>query len=78
LLALLDMPRDEPPWKALDEAQRPRRTLDRVKRRLSREAREQPLLLIIEDLHRIDGGAQGVLDGLVRSQSAVRLMLVVN
>jgi len=39
--------------------------------------REQPLLLIIEDRHWIDGD-QAVLDSLVEREPAARLMLVVN
>ncbi len=51
LLALLDVPVDDAGWPTLDPAERRRRTLDAVRRLLLREAREQPLLLIFEDLH---------------------------
>jgi class 3 adenylate cyclase len=54
LLALLDMPVEDAAWSALDPGQRRQRTLDAVKRLLLREARDQPLLLIFEDLHWID------------------------
>jgi predicted ATPase len=37
---------------------------------LLREARKQPLLLIFEDLHWIDGETQSLLDNLVESQPA--------
>ena len=43
-----------------------------------REAREQPLLLIFEDLHWIDGETQALLDGLVESLGSARLLLLVN
>jgi tetratricopeptide (TPR) repeat protein len=49
-----------------------------VKQLLLREAREQPLLAIIEDLHWIDGETQALLDGLVESLGAARLLLLVN
>src|SRR5262249_19788751 len=55
LLALLDVPVDDPAWQTLDPGQRRQRTLDAVKRLLLREAREQPLLVIFENLHWIDG-----------------------
>jgi predicted ATPase len=78
LLALLDVPVDDAAWQTLDPGQRRQRTLDAVKRLLLREAREQPLLLIFEDLHWIDGETQAVLDGLVDSLGSVRLLLLVS
>jgi class 3 adenylate cyclase/tetratricopeptide (TPR) repeat protein len=78
LLALLDVPVDDASWEALDPRQRRRRTLDGVRRVLLREAREQPLLLIFEDLHWIDGETQALLDGLVESLPAARLLLLAN
>src|SRR5262245_5115371 len=78
LLALLDVPVDDAAWQALDPGQRGQRTLDAVRRLLLREAREQPLLLIFEDLHWIDGETQALLDGLVESLGSARLLLLVN
>jgi predicted ATPase len=78
LLALLDVPVDDAAWQTMDPPQRRQRTLDAVKRLLLREAREQPLLLIFEDLHWIDGETQALLDGLVESLGSARLLLLVN
>jgi tetratricopeptide (TPR) repeat protein len=78
LLALLDVPVDDTAWRTLDPAGRRRQTLDAVRRLLLREAREQPLVLIFEDLHWIDGETQALLDGLLESLGSARLMLVVN
>jgi len=78
LLALLDVPVDDAAWQVLDPGQRRQRTLDAVKRLLLREAREQPLLVIFEDLHWIDGETQALLDGLVESLGSARLLLLVN
>jgi class 3 adenylate cyclase/tetratricopeptide (TPR) repeat protein len=78
LLALLDVPADDAAWRTLDPGQRRRQTLDAVKRLLLREAREQPLLLIFEDLHWIDGETQALLDSLVESMGSARLLLLVN
>jgi class 3 adenylate cyclase/tetratricopeptide (TPR) repeat protein len=78
LLALLDAPVDDAAWESLDPAQRRQRTLDAVRRLLLREARVQPLLLIFEDLHWIDGETQALIDGLVESLGSARVMLLVN
>jgi tetratricopeptide (TPR) repeat protein len=78
LLSLLDVPVDDASWQTLDPGQRRQLTLDAVRRLLLREAREQALLLIFEDLHWIDGETQAVLDTLVDSLGSARLMLLVN
>jgi class 3 adenylate cyclase len=78
LLALLDVPVDDAAWQALDPAGRRQRTLEAVRRLLLREARVQPLLLIVEDLHWIDGETQALLDTLVDSLGSARLLLLVN
>jgi len=67
------VPVDDAAWKALDPAQRRRRTLDAVRQLLLREAREQPLLLIFEDLHWINGETQALLDALVENLPAARV-----
>ena len=78
LLALLDVPVDEASWQALDPPQRRQQTLDAVKRLLLRESEVQPLLVVFEDLHWIDGETQALLDSLVESLPAARLLLLVN
>ena len=78
LQALLDVPVDEANWHALDPLQRRQQTLDTVKRLLLRESEVQPLVVIFEDLHWIDGETQTLLDGLVESLPAARLLLLVN
>src|SRR5215470_10601875 len=78
LLALLDVPVDDPRWQVLDPAQRRQRTLDAVKSLLLRESRNQPLLVVFEDLHWIDAETQVLLDGLAESLPIARLLLLVN
>jgi predicted ATPase len=78
LLALLDVPLEEASWHALDPRQRRQQTLDAVKRLLLRESEVQPLVVIFEDLHWIDGETQSLLDHLVESLPAGRLLLLVN
>jgi tetratricopeptide (TPR) repeat protein len=78
VLALLDVPVDDPGWTALDPPQRRQRTLEAVKRLLLRESQAQPLLLVIEDLHWIDSETQALLDSLVESLGSIRVLLLVN
>ncbi|HEY7365993.1 MAG TPA: adenylate/guanylate cyclase domain-containing protein [Methylomirabilota bacterium] len=78
LLTLLDVPVEDAAWRALDPVQRRQHTLDAVRRLLLREASEQPVLVIVEDLHWIDGETQAVLDALVDSLPSARLLLLVN
>ena len=49
-----------------------------MKRLLVRESQVQPLLVVFEDLHWIDSETQALLDGLVESLPAARLLLLVN
>jgi class 3 adenylate cyclase/tetratricopeptide (TPR) repeat protein len=78
LLALLDVPTDDPAWEHLDPAQRRLRTLDACKRLLLCESLVQPLLLVFEDLHWIDTETQALLDSLVESLPTARVLLLVN
>jgi class 3 adenylate cyclase len=78
ILALLDVPVDEPQWQALEPRQRRQHTLDAWKRLLLRTSQEQPLLVVVEDLHWIDAETQACLDTLVESLPAARLLLLVN
>ena len=78
LLALLDVPVENAVWQNLDPPQRRQRTLDAVKRLLLRESQGQPLLVVFEDLHWIDGETQALLDSLVESLGSARLLLLVN
>jgi class 3 adenylate cyclase/tetratricopeptide (TPR) repeat protein len=78
LLALLDVPVHEAPWQDLDPRQRRQQTLDAVKRLLSRESEAQPLVVVFEDLHWVDGETQALLDSLVESLPVARFLLLVN
>jgi class 3 adenylate cyclase len=76
LLALLDVPVKDAAWQTLDPARRRRRMLDAVRFLLLREAREQPVLLVLEDLHWVDDETQALLDGLVESLGSARILLL--
>jgi len=78
LLALLDVPVADTSWQKLDPDHRRLRTLDGIKRLLLREAKEQPLLLIFEDLHWIDSETQALLDNLIDALASSRILLLVD
>ena len=63
---------------AMDPQQRRRRTLDAAKRVLIRESQRQPLLIVFEDLHWIDGETQVFLDGFIESLPMSRILLLVD
>src|SRR5262249_12467791 len=77
-LALFDVAVEDPEWHASDPRQRRQRTLDGVKRLLLAESRVQPLLLVFEDLHWIDGETQAVLNPLSESLQTARILVLVN
>ena len=78
ILALLEVPVEEPQWQTFDPPQRRQRTLEAVKRLLLRESQVQPLCLVFEDLHWIDTETQALLDSLVESLPTAWLSLLVN
>ncbi len=78
VLSLFDLPAEDPQWQELDPSRRRQRTLDGIKRLLLRESQVQPLLLVMEDLHWVDGETQALLDSLVESLPTARLLLLVN
>jgi class 3 adenylate cyclase/tetratricopeptide (TPR) repeat protein len=78
LLALLGVETGDVAWDALDPSLRRHRTLEAIRRLLLREAQVQPLLLVVEDLHWIDAETQAILDAIVDSLPAARLLLLVN
>jgi class 3 adenylate cyclase/tetratricopeptide (TPR) repeat protein len=78
ILALLEVPANEADWQRLDSPQRRQRTVEAIKRLLLRESQVQPLLLVFEDLHWIDGETQAVLDSLVENLPSAAIMLLVN
>jgi class 3 adenylate cyclase/predicted ATPase len=57
---------------------RRRRTLDAIKRILMRESLNQPLIVIFEDLHWIDGETQALLNLLVESIGTAKILMLVN
>ena len=77
LLSLLEVPVEDSGWAELDPQRRRQQTLDALKRLLLRESQVQPLLVIFEDLHWIDGETQALLDSLIESLPTARMLLFV-
>jgi tetratricopeptide (TPR) repeat protein len=77
-LSLLDVPIEDPAWRALDPPQRRRHTLDALKRLLFKESQVQPLIVVFEDLHWIDTETQALLDTFIEGLPTHRILVLVN
>jgi class 3 adenylate cyclase/tetratricopeptide (TPR) repeat protein len=78
LLAVLDVPVEDPAWHALDPFHRRQRMLEGIKRLLLGQSRIRPLLMVFENLHWIDPETQALLDSLIDSLPTARILLLVN
>jgi tetratricopeptide (TPR) repeat protein len=78
LFALLGLTEGDDPLAGMDAQVRRRRTHEAIKRVLLRESLNQPLMVIFEDLHWIDGESQALLNLLVDSIGTARMLLLVN
>src|SRR5216684_981508 len=78
LFSLLGIVEGDDPLAQMDGQVRRRRTLDGIKRLLLRESLNQPLLVIFEDLHWIDGESQALLNLLVDGLASAHVLLLVN
>jgi DNA-binding winged helix-turn-helix (wHTH) protein/tetratricopeptide (TPR) repeat protein len=77
LLALLDVPVEDPQWQALDPPQRRQQTFQALKQLVLRASQDKPLLVVIENLHWLDTETQACLDTLVEGLPTARLLLLV-
>src|SRR6266851_4187754 len=78
LYALLGIAEGDDPIAQMDAQIRKRRTLEGIKRILLRESLNQPLMVIFEDLHWIDGETQAFLNLLADSIGTAKILLLVN
>ena len=78
LFALLGIEEQPSPLAQMDPQIRRRRTFEALKKLFLRESLNQPLVLIFEDLHGIDGETQGFLDVLSESIASAKLLLLTN
>ena len=78
LFFLLGIAEPTSPLQQMDGQIRRQRILDAIKRLLLRESRNQPLLIIFEDLHWLDNETQAFLQLLSESVATTRILLLVN
>jgi class 3 adenylate cyclase/tetratricopeptide (TPR) repeat protein len=78
LVALLGLPVDDPHWTRLDAGQKRRRTVEAVKYTLMSSGRDRPAAIVVEDLHWADAETLAVLDTLIDSVGASRLLVIVS
>jgi class 3 adenylate cyclase len=78
LFALLGIEEQPSPLAQMDPQIRRKRTFEALKKLFLRESLNQPLVLIFEDLHWIDGETQGFLDTLSESVASAKLLLLTN
>jgi class 3 adenylate cyclase len=78
LFGLLGLSEGDDPLAQMDPQLRRRRTHEAIKRLLLRESLNQPLMIIFEDLHWIDGETQSLLNLLVDSIATARILLLLN
>ncbi|MEP7057804.1 MAG: adenylate/guanylate cyclase domain-containing protein [Caldimonas sp.] len=78
LLALLGVADPAASIDHMDPHIRRRRTFDAIGRLVLREARDRPVLMVMEDLHWIDSESQGFLTLFGRAVEGARIMLLVN
>ena len=78
LFALLGIQEKDDQVARMEAQVRRRRTQEAVKRILLRESLNQPIILIFEDLHWMDGESQALLDLLADSVANTRILLLVN
>jgi len=62
----------------MDAQTRSRLTLRAIGRILLRESRNQPLIVIFEDLHWVDNATQGLLDLIAENVAPTRVLMLVN
>lgn len=78
LCFLLGVAEPTSPLQQMDPQSRRQRTLEAVKRLLIRESLNQPLIVIVEDLHWLDAETQAFLQLLSDSLPPARVLLLVN
>ena len=78
LFALLGIEEQPSPLAQMDPQIRRRRTFEALKKLFLCESLNQPVILIFEDLHWIDGETQGFLDVLSESVAGAKILLLTN
>jgi pimeloyl-ACP methyl ester carboxylesterase/class 3 adenylate cyclase/tetratricopeptide (TPR) repeat protein len=76
ILAVMELPTQEPLWTALSGPERSRRMQQAVIALLLSLSRTKPVVLLVEDLHWIDFESEAILARLAQTVSAARFMLI--
>ncbi len=75
--SLLDLPLPDPAaWQGLDPAIRRQRLLDACRRAILRGGADVPRIVLVEDLHWTDEASRALLEALVATAGAARLLLI--
>jgi tetratricopeptide (TPR) repeat protein len=78
LFALLGIQEGNDPLAQMDAQIKRQRTLTAINWVLLRESRNQPLILVFEDLHWIDSATQALLDLMVETLTPERILMLFN
>ncbi|MGB6122060.1 MAG: AAA family ATPase, partial [Bacteroidota bacterium] len=78
LFLVVGIQEEDGPLKDVDPETRKQRTFDAVKRLLVRESKNQPLIVVFEDLHWLDDESQQFLDELCEIVPTTNTLLLVN
>jgi predicted ATPase/class 3 adenylate cyclase len=78
LFALFGITDEPDPLAQMNSQVKRRRTLEAIRSVILRESLKQPLVIVFEDLHWVDGETQELLDLLVESIAGTRILLLVN
>jgi class 3 adenylate cyclase/tetratricopeptide (TPR) repeat protein len=78
LFSLLGVVEGDDPVTQMDARVKKRRTLEAIKRILLRESLNQPLMVVFEDLHWMDGESEALLNLLADSIGTSRALFLVN
>ncbi|MGQ7793207.1 alpha/beta fold hydrolase [Faunimonas sp. B44] len=76
LASVLDLPVACAEWPSLDGGERRRRIREAVRAFLAAESLRRPMVVLLEDLHWIDGESEGVVARLTEANSACRILLL--
>ena len=78
ILALGNVPNDDPEWAALEPMARRQRMLKAVRELLLAESRRVPLLLVVENLQWADSETHAVIEELAAALADARMLIVVS
>jgi len=78
IFALLGVPERSSHMQQMDPQTKRHRTFEAVKRLLVRESLNQPLMVIVEDLHWLDGESEAFLSLMCETVASARILLLLN